>query len=142
MRAVVWGRAQRTAAAAGFVLKVPVKVPGNSSGTKGAYLKSIDIWFDIGTAALTSQAATIYKATLPADGAAFAAPAAQTFTYDAGHDTAPERVDVDEHKMRLTLDAAAWVGAGDVYTVALVVAPGATSVFDYYGTVVNHVFRE
>jgi hypothetical protein len=35
--------------------------------------------------------------------------ASQTFTYDTGHDATGERVDVDEHKMMLTITTPFWI---------------------------------
>lgn len=137
----VWSK-QKTAADPAFVAKIPVLPPMQSSnGSKGCYLKSIDIWWKNGTADLTSLAATIYKAVLPANGAAFAAPAAQVFTYDAGHDAAAERITQDEHKMTLTLTTPIWVDNDDEVYVELAVDPAAGSVFDYYGARFNFDVR-
>jgi hypothetical protein len=123
------------------VVKIPVPIPQNSVALKGSKLVSIDIWFKVATAALDACAATIYKATLPADAAAFAAPASQTFTYDAGHDSAAERIDVDEHLMTLTLETPFWLDNDDEVYVELSVDAAATSVFSYYGARANYTFR-
>jgi hypothetical protein len=136
----VWSK-QKAAADAAAVVKIPITIPQNSAAQKGAYLRSIDIWFAVTTAALDSLAATIYKATLPADGAAYAAPASQAFSYDAGHDTAAERIDVDEHKMTLTLTTPFWLDDDDEVFVELAVDGALTSVFDYCGARVNFTLR-
>ena len=136
----VWSR-QKAAADAAAVVKIPIGIPQNSASQKGAYLRSIDIWFKVTTAALDSLAATIYKATLPADGAAYAAPSSQAFSYDAGHDTAAERIDVDEHKMTLTLTTPFWLDDDDEVYVELAVDGALTSVFDYYGSRANFTLR-
>ena len=136
----VWSK-QKAAADAAAVVKIPIKIPQNSASQKGAYLRSIDVWFTVTVAALDSLAATIYKATLPADGAAYAAPAAQAFSYDTGHDEAAERIDVDEHKMTLTLISPFWLDDDDEVYVELAVDGGLTSVFDYYGARANFTLR-
>lgn len=136
----VWST-NRTAADATWVTKIPIKIPQNSVALKGAKLASIDIWFKIGTAALDSLAATIYKATLPADGAAFGTPDTPTFTYDTGHDAAAERIDVDEHKMTLTITTPFWVDEDDEIYVELAGDAAATSVFIYYGARANFTLR-
>lgn len=137
----VWSK-NRAAADASFVLKIPICPPVQSSrGLKGAYLKSIDVWYEVGTAALDSLAAAVYRATLPANGAAFAAPAAQSFTYDGAHDAANERITADEHRMTLSLAAPFWVDDDDQVTVELSVDAAATSVFKYYGARANFTLR-
>ena len=136
----VWSK-QKAAADEAAVAKIPIKIPQNSVAQKGAYLRSIDIWFNVTVAALDSLAATIYKATLPADGAAYAAPSSQAFSYDAGHDTAAERIDVDEHKMTLTLTTPFWLDEDDEVYVELAVDGALTSVFDYYGARANYTLR-
>jgi len=136
----VWSTV-RTAANAAWVTKIPIKLLANSVALKGSKLASIDIWFKIATEAMDSVAATIYLATLPADGAAYGAPAAQTFDYDTGHDAAEERVDVDEHKMTLTLDTPIWVDEDDEIYVELAGDGGASGVFTYYGVRANFTLR-
>ncbi len=80
---------------------------------------------------MDAVAAAIYKATLPANGAAHAAPTAITFSYDTGHDTAAERLTLDEHKMTFTITTPAWLDDDDVYFVELQCDAAATSVFKY-----------
>src|SRR3972149_10014100 len=84
----VWVK-ERAAWDAGFVLKIPALVPHqNSTADKGSRVTSIDIWYQVVTLALDSLAADIQLVALPAHGAAWGAMTAQTFTYDANHDTA------------------------------------------------------
>jgi hypothetical protein len=122
-------------------LTIPIVIPSNAGAYKGCYLKTIDIYFEVLTAALDAMAATISKATLPADGAAIATLDDVTFSYDTGHDSAAERIDVDQHKMTLTLTTPAWIDDGDVYQVALAINAAATSVFDYIGARANYTLR-
>ena len=61
----------------------------------GCYLKSIDLYYAVTTAALDAAGATalIDRFVLPATGAAFPALVAHAFSYDAKNDTAAESGD-------------------------------------------------
>ena len=56
----------RTAADSTSVVKIPLKLPANAVGLKGARIKSVDMWFSIATAACDAVSAVLYKSTLPA----------------------------------------------------------------------------
>jgi hypothetical protein len=131
----------RTAADVAFTVMIPVQLPVQSSvALKGAYLKSVDIWYKVATGALDAAAATMYKMTLAADGAACTTEAVTT-TYDTGHDAAAERIDVDEHKMTLTITTPFWVDDGEAVYVELVCDPAANSVFSLIGARANFTLR-
>jgi hypothetical protein len=132
----------RTAADAAFTIQIPIVPPVQSStALKGALLKSIDIYYVVGTLAMDAVAATIQKTAVPADGAAVGAVAAVTFTYDTGHDTAAERIDADEHSMTLTITTPFWMDDGDLVYVELVCDAAATSVFKFVGARANFTLR-
>jgi len=133
--------ARRTAANATWVTKIPIRLPQNSAAYKGSKLVSIDIWYDITTEAMDAVAAVLYKATMGADGATCAVAAAVTTSYDAGHDAAGERVDVDQHKMTLTVTTPEWMDDGDEWYVELSGDGGANGVFDMYGARANFTLR-
>jgi hypothetical protein len=135
----VW-YARRSAADAAATTRIPVLLPSNSAGNKGAYLTSVDVFYRVGTAALDALQADLYKMTLGADGA-LQTVAAVTTTYDAGHDSAAERIDVDEHSLTLTLSTPAWVDSDEEYFVEVVVDNAATSVLDFFGARVNFTLR-
>jgi hypothetical protein len=132
----------RTAANATWVTMIPIYLPQSSSYHQGSYLVSIDIWYKVATEALDSLAATIYKATLPADGAAYGAPSSLDFTYNSGKDTAGERAEVDESKMTLTLDTPIWLDDDDQVYVELAGDGGANGVFEIFGARANFTLRE
>ena len=90
---------------------------------------------------MDAVSATIYKCTLPANGADYGAPTSLSFTYDTGHDTAPERLTLDEHKMTLTLDTPIFLDDDDELLVALSFDAAATSVLTFFGGRVNYTFR-
>jgi hypothetical protein len=83
----------------------------------------------------------VNKVTRGADGAD-ATVAAQTFTYDTGHDTAGERVDVDEHKMTLTITTPFWIDNDEYVLVELTCdQAGDTGVIELLGAVANFTSR-
>jgi hypothetical protein len=136
---------EKTAADNTGVIYIPVSaaLPSNSAAQKGSYLRSIDMWYAVTTAALDAAGATalIDKFTLPANGAAFAALSAQAFTYDTGNDTAAESDDLDEHKMTLTLTTPIWLDDDDLVQVRLTLDAAATSVVRFHGARANYTLR-
>jgi hypothetical protein len=123
------------------IVNIPIIVPSNASALKGSLLKSIEIDFEISGGALTSLDAVVNKVTRGADGAD-ATVAALDFTYDSGHDAAEERVDVDEHKMTLTLDDPLWIDNDEYILVELTVdQAGGGDVIEFLGAVVNYTAR-
>lgn len=127
----VWSK-NRTAADAAFTIKIPIPLPGNSAALKGCKLTSVDIWWDVDTAAMDALSAALYKMSLPASGSAPTA-AAVTTAYDAAHDTAGERLTAADHKLTLTVTAPEWIDEDAVYYVELTGDAAAASVFKYYG---------
>jgi len=131
----------KTAADNTGVATMILGLPQNSAANKGAYLKSVDVYFEVRTAALEALSAQLNQATLPADGAAFGAVTNESFSYDAGHDDAAERVDVDQHTMTLTPDTPFWLDDDSLVMVELTVDAAATSVFEFYGCRANYTLR-
>ena len=123
------------------VVTVPVCLPGNSGARKGSYVKSIEVFWEVLTAAMDAVTPVINLARLPADTAAFAAVVAQTFAYDAGHDTAAKRLTLDQHKMTLTLSAPLWLDDDDVLLVQMTFDAAATSALTFFGAKVNYTAR-
>lgn len=132
----------RTAADAAFTALIPIPVPSNAIAYKGAKLKSIDVWYSIGTAAADDFATVeLEKMVLGADDVAPSGAAVAT-TPDTGHDTAAERLAVDsDHCMTVTLDDPAWLDDGDAYWLQLVVDCAATTVFKFFGARANYELR-
>ena len=124
---------ERTAGDGAFNLRLPVELPGNAGPQKGCLLKRIDLWYVVKTAALDALAAKIYAVALQPDGGALVAGAELEFAYDQGHDAAAERIDVDEHRMSLTLSEPKWIGAGESVFVELAADAAAASVFEFLG---------
>jgi len=137
----VW-YARRTAADAAATTYIPLgNLLASASALKGAYLKSVAVHFRVVTAALDALEAHLYKATLAADGSLLTV-AEVTTTYDTGHDSAAERIDVDEHLMTLSLSTPEWIdGDGSYYFVEVVADAAATSLLDYFGANVSLTIR-
>ena len=130
----------KTAAADTSVLKIPILLPGNSAALKGAYLKSIDIWYNIATLAGTDVGAALYVATLPAQAGTLTT-ALQTTTYDANHQTAGNRAAIAQHQMTVTLSTPIWIPAGADVLVELTVTATATEVFNLQAARANYTLR-
>jgi len=136
---------RRTGAGATNQLVYPIIPIQNSVALKGSYVKSIDLWYEIGTAALTTFTVALDLATLPvasaATGTAFAAPTAQTFTYDSFHNTNALRVAIGKHHLTATITTPFWLDDDNLlYMDCTIVDPG-TAVYDDYGARVNATLR-
>lgn len=128
---------RRSAADASFSLAIPIQLFGHERGYRGVKLASIDVWYVIGTAAADDFATVeLEKIALPATGSA-ATGAAVTVSVDTGHDTAAERLAVDEHKMTVTLTTPEWIDEDELFVLTLTVDAAATTVFDLIGARAN-----
>lgn len=118
-------------------LFIPIPVPSNSGALKGAMLKSIEIDYEIVTAACDSVTATIYKNVRGAEGADVTV-SAPTFTQSP---TAANSKTADEHKLVLTLDTAVYVDNDDYYWVKIAFDKAATSTVEFLGAFANYTLR-
>lgn len=123
------------------VVTIPIMIPSNAASYKGCKLVSVDVWWEVLTAAMDAVTAVINKAVLPATGADFAAVSAQAFSYDTGHDTAGERLTLDEHKMTLTLTTPIWLDNDDIILVEITFDAALTSALTFFGARANYTFR-
>ena len=131
----------RTAADAAFTLSVPLILPGSSVGLQGAKIKSVDLWYKIGTAAADDFATVeISIQTLAADGDAHSGTTI-TATCDTDHDTAAERLAVDEHKMTVTLTTPVFIDEDYSYYLNCIIDAHANTVFTLYGAQVHYELR-
>lgn len=120
------------------VLTIPIMIPSNSVALKGAYLTSIEIDYEILTAAPTSMTWTLNKVTRGADGGvAVVAAVTKTNTLDA---TAEKTV--DQHRQTITLTTPAWIDNDEYYLLELSTPKGAGGcTFDFLGAVANYTLR-
>lgn len=132
----------RGAADAAFTAYIPIQLPSNDSVRKGSYLKSIDVYYAIGTGAVDDFATVeLEKMTLGADDTAIIG-AAVTTTLDTGHDTAAKRKAVDsDHVMTVTLSTPEWIDDAAAFVLKLVVDCAANTVFTFFGARANYDFR-
>lgn len=121
--------------------RVPSHLPDNAgNAVKGVKITDFQLDFEILTAAADAMSAVINKVKRGADGAV-AVVSNPTFTYDTGHDDAAERIDVDQHRMTLTLDTPAWVEDDEYYIIDLTINKAATTTFEFIGGVVHGTLR-
>jgi hypothetical protein len=132
---------RRTAADAAATTFIPLGQLFQKDGSlKGTKINSVEFHFRVVTAALDAMEAHLYKATLAADGSLLTV-AEVTTTYDTGHDTAPERIDVDEHKMTLTVTTPAYCDDNEFYFMEVVYDAAATSLIDEFLVKINCTVR-
>ena len=131
----------RTAADASFTLMVPILVPSNANLRNGARLKSIDVYYKIGTAAADDVATVeLERMTLLAT-QAIPTGATVAVTMDAGHDTAAERKTAADHVMTVTLTTPVWMTNADAMCLTVIVDAAAGTVFTLYGARANFDYR-
>ncbi len=119
------------------IVNIPIVIPSNSVASKGAKLTSIEIDFEILVAACDAVSAVVNKVTRGAD-TAVAVVAAQTFTYDTGHDLAAERITVEQHKMVLTITTPFWIDNDEYVLVELTLDRALTTTVDMLAAVANY----
>lgn len=132
---------RRTAADAASTSYIPLgHAPQRDGSTKGAQLLSVEVHYRVVTAALDALEAHLYKATLGADGSLLTV-AEVTTSYDTGHDSAAERIDVDEHLMTLTVTTPTYLDDNEYLFVEVVADNAATSLLDEFGAMANWTLR-
>jgi hypothetical protein len=133
--------ATRAAAAAAFNLFIPVPILSNYARSKGARLKSIDFWFTIGVAAMTSVATVeLEKLTLPANAVAPTA-AAVAITLDAANDTTAKRKTIASHLLTATVTNPEFSDAGDAFALYLAFDAALGTTFVIQGARINYDLR-
>jgi hypothetical protein len=132
---------QRNAVGGEFYLGIPVAVPQQSANTnRGSRVSSIDVYYSIYDADMTTLTPEFNLETLPAS-AEWGEPTNPTFTYDTGHDSNAERVVQGYHTMTLTLSTALWVEGGDYLRLDLYGAVGAAAIFRFWGAQIHYTLR-
>ena len=127
----------KAAAAESPVINVPITIPSNSVGLKGAYLKSVEIDYEVQVADLTSIGFAIQKVVRGID-TAVAVVSAPAVTQDI---VAASAKIVEQHKVVVTLTTPAWIANTEYYLLKVTpVAPGTTTM-DLLGAVANFTER-
>jgi hypothetical protein len=129
---------QKSAAAETSTVTIPLAVPGNASNEKGSKIASIEIDYEILTAAATSITATVWKIARGADGAVAVATQV-TATQDLT--AATDAADVDQHALTVTITTPEYVDDDDYWFVELACVCAATTVLEFLGAQVNYTAR-
>lgn len=132
---------QKTAAAETATVTIPLAVPGNVNGGndgKGSMIASVEVDYEILTAAATSITATVWKIARGVDGAvAVATQVAATQDLTAATDAA----DVDQHALTITITTPEYIDDDDYWYVELACVCAATTVLEFLGAQVNYTAR-
>ncbi len=128
----------RAAANETAVVNIPILIPSNAAGYKGAQLKSIEIDYELLVGDVTSITPVLNKVTRGADGAD-AVVTVPAVTYTPAQATAKV---VDEHKMVVTLTTPEWIDKDVYFLLELTIVAGAGgNTTDILGAVVNYTLR-
>ena len=127
----------KAAAAETNVITIPIAIPSNAIANKGAYLKSIEVDYEVLVADLTSSTPVVNLVTRGAEGAV-AVVAAQTFTQTPVLATAKT---VGKHKLVLSITTPFWVANTQYVLVQLTNVAPATTTFDLLAIVANFTER-
>jgi hypothetical protein len=120
------------------VVSIPVMLPSNAAAGKGAYLKSIEVDYEVLAAEPTSITWTLNKVTRAAEGAD-AAVAAVTQTQAVAAAAAKT---VDEHRQVITLTTPVWIDNDEYFLLqAALVAGAGGSTEDFLAAVANWTLR-
>ena len=128
----------KAAAAETSVINVPLLVPSNSVALKGSMIASIEVDYEIRTAAATSMTITLNKVTRGAD-TAVAVVAAITGTQTLT--PATTAATVDQHKDKFTITTPAYIDNDEYYLLKISAVCAATTVLEFLGAVVNYTLR-
>ncbi len=128
----------RAAANETAVVNIPIMIPSNAAGYKGAQLKSIEIDYELLVADVTSITPVLNKVTRGADGA----DAVVTVPAITSTPAAATAKAVDEHKMVVTLTTPEWIDNDVYFLLELTIVAGAGgNTTDILGAVVNYTLR-
>ena len=120
------------------LVSIPIWIPSNSAYAKGAYLKSIEVDYEVLTAQPTSIGAVVNLITRGAD-TAVATVAVQAQT---GVPNSSGRITVDQHKLVCTITTPFWLLNTQYVILQLTFTCGVTgTVEDFLGAVANFTQR-
>jgi hypothetical protein len=133
---------QKTASAETATVTIPLLVPGNENGGgndgKGSMINSVNVDYEILTAAATSITATMYKIAAGVDGSVAVATAI-TVTQDLT--AATDAADVDQHRLTITVTTPEYIDDDDYWFVELACICAGTTVLEFLGAQVNYTLR-
>jgi hypothetical protein len=128
----------KAAGAETTVVTIPIKLPSNSVAQKGAYLKSVEVDYELLLDVAVGVTATMKRVARGAD-TAVAVANAVTVTQDltAATDAATQ----DQHKLTVTLTTPAWIDNDEYYLLALSIECGGVVTIDMLAAVANFTLR-
>jgi len=129
---------QKAAGAETATVTIPLLVPGNSVDLKGSKINSVEIDYEILTAAATSITATVWKIARGADDAVAVATQV-TATQDLT--AATTAADVDQHNLLVTITTPEYIDDDDHWFVELACICAGTTVLEFLGAQVNYTFK-
>ena len=129
---------QKVAAAETATVTIPLLVPGNSIDLKGSMIASVEVDYEILTAAATSITATMWKIARGADDAVAVATQI-TVTQDLV--AATTAAEVDQHNLLITVTTPEYIDDDDYWFVELACVCAATTVLEFLGAQVNYTLR-
>src|SRR3990172_182752 len=121
---------QKVAGAETATVTIPLLVPGNSVDLKGSMIASVEVDYEILTAAATSITATMWKIARGADDAVAVATQI-TITQDLV--AATTAAEVDQHNLLLTVTTPEYIDDDDYWFVELACVCSATTVLEFLG---------
>ena len=121
-----------------FKVSFPVSLPVSWGTKRGSRLASVDLFYSIKTADLTSLTAWIEQLLLPADGAAFDAPTTPEVALSDPYAANA----VGRHRQTVSPASDLWLPALGLCRVFLSGTSGASPGFYYFGAKLNFIFRE
>lgn len=125
-------------AAETFQLAIPVDLPASSGSKRAVKLASVDLWYEIKTADLSSvPVAVIERVSLPEDGQTASAPTLPAVTLE-GTDLEA----VGKRKLRISVDEPFWLGAGELCRAVVTFESPLAAAFYFFGARINFTFRE
>jgi hypothetical protein len=128
----------KAAAAETAVINIPILVPSNSVALKGSYIKSIEIDYEILTAAATSITASMNKVTRGADTVGLTV-ASVPVTQDLAAGVAAATV--AKHKLIVTITTPIWILNTEYHLLVLTLVAATTTAFKLNSAVVNFTER-
>ena len=130
--------AHKAAAAETAVINIPIQIPSNSVALKGAFLKTIELDYEITTVAATSITASLNKITRGADTSGLTV-AAVTITQDLV--AATTAASAAKHKLIITLTTPVWIDNDEYFLLKISAVCALTTVLDLYSAVANFTER-
>lgn len=128
----------KTAGAETTTITVPLIVPGNAAAQKGSKIASIELDYEIRTAAATSVTLTCNKVTRGAD---TAVAVVSSVTGTQLLTAATTAATVDQHRDKFTITTPAYIDNDENYFLKVTAVCAAGTVLEILGATINYTAR-